>query len=397
MNFISNIKQGVLQMAAVAVVGAIVALPQAASANTGAGATILNVVQVDYKDASGTTAYAETATSSVTVNLVQAAPTLSAPADIAVASGGTATYTYTVTSTANGSDTYPVSAAAGTVVNATGVTVTPSVTSLTLGASVITAVPTGTTIEIPAGSETNLAVNDVVVIGGVDYLISAITAGTAASHTNASPADGVAGTTTPETPTSITLAANPAGSNTAPALTAALVGTVVGEQQSFTVAVTGVAGPAVGNGTIPVTTSVGTGPGAIATDPTVTTLNGASLTITKEVSTDGGATFAATAAGAPGSTLTYRITVTNTGAGNATAVVVTDPMPLYTTYVAGTAKSDTVAGKTYAAAATALTDASDAPTDTYDFGVTTANQATLNIGTLAAGATSVLYYQVTIN
>ncbi len=381
-------------MAAVAVVGAIVALPQAASANTGAGATILNVVQVDYKDASGTTSYAETAASTVTVNLVASAPTLSAPADASAASGGTVTYTYTVTSTANGSDTYPVASTVAASTNATGITVTPSVASLTLGASVITAAPAADTIEIPAGSETNLAVNDVVVIGGVDYAISAITAGTAASHTNASGTDGVAGTTTAETPTTITLIANAAGSNTAPAFGPADVGTVVGEQQTFTVDVTAITGPGTGNGTVTVDTTVGTAPNS-ATDTTVSTFNGASLTITKEVSTDGGATFAATGAGAPGSTLTYRITVTNTGLGNATAVVVTDPMPLYTTYVAGTAKSDTVAGTTYAAAATALTDVADA--DGYDFGATTANQATLNIGTLAAGATSVLFYQVTID
>ena len=69
---------------------------------------------------------------------------------------------------------------------------------------------------------------------------------------------------------------------------------------------------------------------------------------------------------------------------------------MYTTYTLGTAKSDTTA-TTYALAATALTDASDAPTDTYDFGITAVKQATLNIGTLAGGATSVLYYQVTID
>jgi len=338
--------------------------------------------------------------------LVKAAPILSAPADNYAASGSTVTYTYTVKANANGGDTYPVSAAVTTppgTTNATGVTITPSVTSLNLGASVITAVPTASTIQIPFGTDTYTAVNDIVVVGGVDYIVSAITAGNVASHTNTSATDGAAGTTTAETPTTITLAANPAGSNTVPALTVDVVGTpsplvgqLVVEQQTFTVAVTATAGPATGNATVPVTTSVGT-TGAVATDATVSTFNGANLTITKEVSTDGGTTFAASGTGAPGSTLTYRITISNTGAGNATSVIVTDPMPLYTTYTAGTAKSDTTAGVTYAAAATALTDASDAPTDTYDFGITAANQATLNIGTLAGGSTSVLYYQVTIN
>ena len=233
MKLISNIQKGMLQVAALAlVVGLSVAMPQAASANTGAGASILNVVTVNYKDASGITAYAETATSAVTVSLVQSAPAVSAPADQAVASGATATYTYTVTATANGSDSYPIAATVGATTNATGTTATPSVASLTLGASVITAAPTASTIEIPAGSETNLAVNDIVVIGGVDYVITAVTPGTQASHANASPTDGVAGTTTPETATVLTLGANVAGSNTVPAFTAALVGTVAGEQQS---------------------------------------------------------------------------------------------------------------------------------------------------------------------
>ncbi len=399
MKIISNTIKGMLQFAAVALVVASVAMPQSASANTGAGATILNVVTVNYKDAAGVTSYAETAASTVTVNLVISAPTLTAPVDQTVASGSTATYTYTITSTANGSDTYQITTPIGTTTNATGATAVPSVTTITLGASVITAAPTASTIEIPAGSETNLAVNDIVVIGGNSYVITNVAAGTAATHTNPSGTDGVAGTTTPETPTVLTLGIDVAGSNVTPAFTAALVGTVVGEQATFTVDVTATAGPAPGDGTVPVTTTVATSGGTplTTTDPIVTTFSGPALTITKEVSIDGGTTFAATAAGAPGDTLTYRITVTNSGTGSATSVVVTDPMPLYTTYTPGTAKSDTVAGTTYAAAATVLTDASDAPIDQYDFGVTTANTATLSVGTLAGGATSVLFYQVTID
>ncbi|MDQ7004362.1 MAG: hypothetical protein Q9N67_05400 [Ghiorsea sp.] len=395
MNFISKIKQGVLQIAAVAVVvGATVAMPQTASANTGAGALILNVVTVNYKDASGATAYAETATSSVTVNLVISAPTLTAPADQAVASGSTATYTYTITATANGSDTYPITTPIAGQTNVTGQTATPSVANITLGASVITAAPTASTITIPSGSDTNLAVNDIVVIGGADYAISAISANNQASHVNASGTDGVAGTTTAEVPVTLTLIANAAGSNTAPAFAAALVGTVVGEQGTFTVAVTATAGPAAGDGTVPVTTTVTTSGGTplTTTDPIVTTFQGAQLTIVKEVSVDGGATFAASGSGAPGDTLTYRITINNAGSGNATVVTVTDPMPLYTTYTAGTAKSNTAA-TTYANAAnTGLTDIADG--DAYNFTGTT---ATLNVGTLAAGATSVLLYQVKID
>ena len=404
-----------LQLAAVAVVVAVsVAVPQTASANTGAGALILNVVTVNYQDASGTTSYAETATSSVTVDLVVAAPNMTLAADQAVASGGTATYAYTVTATANGSDTYLITlpdTLATPDTNVTGVSVTPSVAAITLGASVITAVPTVSTIEVPAGTDANLLVGDIVVIGGIDYEVSAVTLtgvgptdAKQASHTNASGTDGVAGTTTAEVPVTITLIANVAGTNTAPnfivdlPLTPSpLVGTVAGEQGTFTVDVTATAGPASGNGVVNKTVTLTTsGPTPLtSTDPIVTTFNGAILTITKEVSTDGGLTFAATGTGAPTDTLTYRITVSNTGAGNATAVVVTDPMPLYTTYTPGTAKSNTVATTFADVLNVVLTDDPLLPVvDGYDFTGTT---ATLNVGTLAAGATSVLFYQVTID
>ena len=393
MKYISNITKGMMQFAAVALVVAVsVAMPQTASANTGAGALILNVVTVTYKDSGATTSYAETATSSVTVDLVASAPILSAPADATVASGGAATYVYTVTATANGSDVYPIASTVGATTNAAGVTVTPSVTSITLGASVITAAPTASTIEIPAGSETNLIVGDIVVIGGVDYKISAVAAGTATSHTNTSPTDGVAGSTIAETPTTLTLIANAAGSNTAPAFLPALVGTVVGEQGTFTVDVTATAGPGPGDGTVPVTTTVGTGPNDTP-DTTTTTFSGPNISITKEVSIDGGLTFAASGNGAPGDTLTYRITVSNVGAGDATSVVVTDPMPLYTTYTAGTAKSNTTVTTYGDVANTVLTDVVDAP-EPYDFTGTT---ATLNVGTLTGGSTSVLFYKVTID
>lgn len=394
MNFISQLKQGLLHIASLAlVVGLVVAMPQAASANTGAGATILNVVTVNYKDASGVTSYAETATSSVTVTLVASVPTLTAPVDQNTTSGGTVTYTYKLTSTANGSDVYDITTP-NTTSNATG-TSTPSVASVTLGSSVITAVTAANTIEIPAGSETNLAATDIVVINGNTYVVSSVTPGTAASHAN-TPGDGVAGTTTAETATVIVLAIDAAGSNVTPALTVADVGFLAAEQATITVDVTGTV-TGTGSGTITTTLTVDSNSaptGAPATDATTSTFSGPSLSITKEVSTDGGATFAASGSGAPGSTLTYRITVTNSGAGDATSVVITDPMPLYTTYTAGTAKANPTAS-TYAAAATTLTDtAADGPAEPYDF---TGSTATLNVGTLAGGSSSVLFYQVTID
>jgi uncharacterized repeat protein (TIGR01451 family) len=77
----------------------------------------------------------------------------------------------------------------------------------------------------------------------------------------------------------------------------------------------------------------------------------------------------------PGATITYTFVVTATGSGDAANVVVTDPIPANTTYVAGSMTLDAVA----------QTDASDAPTDDADFSVSTPGAITVGLGTLPAG------------
>lgn len=411
MKIISSIKKGVLKVVATTLFAAVLMVAaQTSSANTGAGTTILNVVTVNYQSPGGVNLVAS-ASASVTVTLVPTAVTLAAVGATtgATPSGTAITYSFTATSNANGSDTYLLNSAAGTLTNATAPTVVfkqgaTTVTQLTLASSVISDVTAVDTIVVPAGTASNLAAGDIVVINGTDYLVSTVSgAGTAAT---ANVSATTAGTITAEVPVSIVLTANAAGSNTTPAFTASVAGTpspqiglLVAEQQAFTVDVLS-STVAPGDGTVPLDITVGgPAPGTPITPAitTTTTVQGANLSITKEVSSDGGATFAATGSGAPLSTLTYRITITNGGAGSASTVVITDPMPAYTTYVAGSAKSSTVAGALFADAANvALTDASDAPTDAYDFGVTAANQATLSVPTVAAGATVVLFYQVTI-
>jgi len=410
MNIISSMKKGVLKIVATALFATVLmAAAQTSSANTGAGTTILNVVTVNYQSPGGV-ALVASASASVTVTLVKSAVTLAAVGTTANAtpSGTTTTYTFKATSTANGSDTYLLNSAAGTLTNATAPTVVfkqgaTTVTSLTLASSVISDVTAANTIVIPAGTATNLTANDIVVVNGVDYLVSSVSGTGTAATPNVSAT--TAGTITAEVPVSVVLAANVAGSNVVPAFTpsapgapSAQIGLLVAEQQTFTVDVTS-STVAPGDGTVPLDITVGgPAPGTPVTPPvtTTTTVQGANLTITKEVSSDGGVTFAATGTGAPLSTLTYRITISNGGAGAASAVVVTDPMPAYTTYTAGSAKSSTVAGALFADVANvALTDAVDA-VDGYDFGVTAANQATLSVPTVAAGATVVLFYQVTI-
>jgi uncharacterized repeat protein (TIGR01451 family) len=84
----------------------------------------------------------------------------------------------------------------------------------------------------------------------------------------------------------------------------------------------------------------------------------------------------------PGAVMTYQIAVALTGAGTATNLVITDPMPAETTYVPG---SIIVAGL-------AKTDAADA--DNAQF---SANTVTVSLGNVAAPANFVITFRATIN
>jgi uncharacterized repeat protein (TIGR01451 family) len=94
--------------------------------------------------------------------------------------------------------------------------------------------------------------------------------------------------------------------------------------------------------------------------------------------------------------LTYRVTVTNSGSGDAINVEITDPMPGFTAYVNNSARADTTVGRTYAGAVTPLTDI-DTDGDGYDFNVTAGDTATYAAGTIGAGNSVLLFFQVTID
>jgi len=94
----------------------------------------------------------------------------------------------------------------------------------------------------------------------------------------------------------------------------------------------------------------------------------------------------------PGSLLTYQVTATNSGNGNATSVVFTDITPQYTTYKAGSIKTGSSAGT-----ATARTDATDGDGAEYNSGaraVVVPDGGTLTLG---PAGTWVLQYQLTVN
>ena len=176
-----------------------------------------------------------------------------------------------------------------------------------------------------------------------------------------------------------------------------VIGTVVGERKTFTETVpsgTVTTGNS-GSQSVATTATSSTAPNPATTQSTATviTVQRPTLTVTKQVSIDGGATFAASANAPPGTVLIYKITATNTGASNATAVAFTDALPAYLTYQAGTGKFATAAATTYASA-TALTEGSGGyaltgSTVTYNPGGAT--------GTVAGSGVLILFFGAKIN
>jgi uncharacterized repeat protein (TIGR01451 family) len=88
----------------------------------------------------------------------------------------------------------------------------------------------------------------------------------------------------------------------------------------------------------------------------------------------------------PGAVLTYTLTVGVVGAGRAQGLVITDPIPADTTYIAGTLNLNTGP----------LTDAADA--DAGDVGATTPGVVTVDLGDLTnASGIQTITFDVTIN
>ena len=361
---------------------ALAVTPHYAAANTASNTAIINTATVNYKDAGGTAQTAVTASATVTITLVASSPTLNAPADKNTTVNVAANYnTYTITSNANGPDSYNLTIPVKT--NSANITASSAVppASVTLGATTIftpvTIAAAGTTvITVPSDTVSNASVNGIangatIVINGQIYTVASIV-------------DNAILTST------ITVNGNGAAS------AALLYGTVIGEQKTFTLAVTPTAmNPTTTDETITTTLSArDSGNLAVAaTDITVTTVQGASLTVTKQVSTDG-ITWGATANAAPLAPLYYRITVHNGGAANATVVVITDPLTPYTTYTPGSGKM--VIGAAAAYGGTALSDANPGiPADTYDY---TAGTVTYSVATILPGAANdvQLFFKVTI-
>lgn len=346
------LQRGSAVLALVAAMG----LAQQALADTAGGATIHNVATLSY---AGGGAPVKAAVN-VAVQTVAALPSVvKSTADQTVPAYSNADYNFTVTSNSNGSDTLALNLA---VVD-TNTAATPGisfllngspVTNLALGASVTSAASGAGVIYIPAGSQSNLSVNDVLDISGNLYTISGVTNGTPAS-TNV-----LTGVTTPESPSALALV--PVGA--APAITAGSVpaGTQVGEQvtlvQRLVASAPATPAPATHTVSFTAVTTATNLAGATLTynsttagTDTVTTVVPATTNLAKLVrnftratgnalasgpaSCNGNTYFTSGVTSKTGDVLEYCLlaTVASTAAADLTGAVISDEIPAYTTYV----------------------------------------------------------------
>lgn len=402
----------------------------AADADMAADAVIINIVSVGYTDASGNNVFQAEAAATVTVNLVEAAVTISGrptpaahgasaglPAEQNLQSGDTGAYLYALTANTNGDDEYFLDIAIDATANVTAQSVTTELlnpdeslvttnpASVTLGASVIVGVTAGDTLLFPGGTLTGIAAGDVVVIGTEDYLVSSVANGSPANY---------AGSLTAEVQGQLVLAANPNGGSVVPNFVAGDIGTLVFEQVLIRVSVTAEANMPATDGTvdvdIQVTTDAGGSDNLNDVQDVTTTYTGLDLTILKEVSnlTTGGA-FGATANGITGNILEYRVTITNNG-GSAANVIVTDAVPDYTTLVLAGTDFANYTGPASAAGSVSSAADDENPNDVSGansgitagsslvFYVGDAQDGTSGIGGMVlTGETFVISYQVTID
>lgn len=371
----------------VTLVSAVVLLPVTAWSAVGGGAVIHNAATLSFAGGQ-VTVFVE-----VTVSTVASAPVFDVnPTNIDSYPGSVSDFLYTISATSNGSDTYNVSTSSVDAgVSAPGaLTITPA--SVVLGASIASQdSDAGGNVYIPANSEVELAVGDrvLVTVAGNDYVyeIATLTPGT--------PASTIGNSTTPETPTSLTLTPITGG---APVISTGTIpaGTQIGEQQVLTVQVT--AGTPVTAGvngvhTLTVsgsTTALSGGSAVLFSDglnATNTVLSGDG-TLLKEVRnvTEGGSFATSGVTAKTGDVLEYQLTAASNAGSNLVAAVMEDTIPTYTAYVTN---STTLNGNPVADAGT-----TPFPLDEGGIAVNTPSGAS---GELVDGETAIVIFQVTVD
>lgn len=392
-------------------------LPGLVYASTAANTVITNTVTVNFANAANVAQTAVTDSVSFTVNLVPAAPTLVAGADIDPTTEGTAnSITFTITSNANGPDQYNLTDdITDTDINApTGVSFPANVTlGGTTLATALLGDNTENTLTVPYdGTDDSvvngIAVGDIIVIDGDEYEVDSI--------------DESTGSTT--NTVTITLTTNVDNSSAGVA-----VGTIIGERQTFdvdlTTGTTIVAPNAFGTHGVEITATSDTDGAYTAADSATIYVRKPVLAVTKYVrnatpgstfnpgagGTDIGGTLYYTSGvtGNPTDIMEYVIIVDNTasGAGVANNIVVSDPIPMFTSLTttsvylidASTTAVDSVAFPGAALDVTENGDAAEEDSGTLyifagDGGVDTSAGTG---GTLDPGERSFIRFRVTID
>ncbi len=326
----------------------------AAFANTAAGTAITNAVTVDYDDAGGAAQLQISDSVDVTVSLVGALSWGAVPSDGTANSGASlpTAYTTTLTNLGNGSDTFtitdgttqnPAQLSAGTFTIAPDEDGGTAGTQITLFGTVTSGTASfgGGTTTIPVSNlvtgDLTAGTTQVVISGGGTYTVAAGSTATQLVVTGDATGDILgAGVQIGEIAT-ITFDG-----------TVGTITVVASSDHTHNMTATGTSQ----NGNPAATAALGAW---------TTTVNGAALTVDKyvrnvtnasgnpvagSVSINGQNYWASGVTGNPdtgsgGDTLEYVIVVNNTAAGLATAVLVEDTLPAYTTLVAGSVEVDT--------------------------------------------------------
>lgn len=381
---------------------------------TAANTTITNTVTVNYTDAASNAQTPVEASVDISVNLVASAPLLTSPADVDPTTEDTGVnLVYTITSTANGPDTYDfTSADTRTNMDADATFTTPSVL---LGATTVAAGITAadTVITVPFDGTDDSNVNGLV--AGDTIVIDPTGVAEVATILSVDETTGAASNTV-----TITLTAGTTNGFT--------YGTLIGEQATQTVTVTTDTITTGTSGTHSVlTTATSVADGAVFTTQgtaTVITVRRPVLDVTKyvrnvttvafnplvaDITVDGVDYYASGVSGNPTDTMQYLIVIDNSaaGAGTANNIVVSDPIPQFTTFVASSIELDDGAG-TFVAQDETADDGDAAELDATGNGTvyvyagaggddTAAGAGNGAGGTLLAGEISYVIFQVTID
>ncbi|WP_111657815.1 hypothetical protein [Isoalcanivorax indicus] len=391
-----------------------VMLPSLGQAMTASNTRITNTVTVNYADAAGTAQAALEASVQITVNLVPSAPLVVFPANQDFTAENTSyNLTYILTATANGPDTYTLNTAdTRSNMDDDAAAGTPSVL---LGAtSVASQANAGqNTLVVPFdGNDSDSAINGIQV--GDTIVIDPTGVAEVAVVTAIDESNGPLGNTV-----TITVAdplANSFG-----------YGVMIGERREIVQVVTtdSVTAGVTGSHSLITTVSSVADPAILIeqTTATVLTVRRPGLTVNKFVRnvttpvagadaiTLGGTTWYATGvSGNPSDVMEYLIVVGNDDpdAGDATGIVIADPIPQFTTFVPGSVSLDATGDDTFVAQDDGVDSGSAAEFDATGNGVLyvyagnggddlDAGAGNGTGGVLGAGESSRVVFRVTID